>query len=124
MDLAKKKALQAAGWRIGDAADVLELTDDERQLLDFRVSLALAIKKQRQASRLTQKQLGARLKTTQPRIAKIEHADRDVSMDQMMRAFAAAGGKLVVSVAKGKTATGRSSKQTHKGIVLQASISE
>lgn len=64
MDATKRKALEAAGWQVGDAADFLELDDDERQLLDARVKLALAIRRQREASKLSQSELGAKLKST------------------------------------------------------------
>lgn|GEM_PF-6262155 len=37
MDATKRKALEAAGWKVGDAADFLEMSDEERQLLDTRV---------------------------------------------------------------------------------------
>ncbi len=94
MNHAKRKALEALGWQIGDAADFLEMTDAERQLLDARVELALAIRRQRQASHLSQKELGTRLKTSQPRVAKIERAAPDVSLDQLVRAFTAAGGVI------------------------------
>ena len=94
MDAAKRKMIEAAGWKIGDAADFLEMSDQERQLLDTRVKLALAIRQQREALHLSQKQLGALLKTSQPRVAKIERAASDVSMDQLIRAFTAAGGRL------------------------------
>ncbi len=102
MDATKRKALEAAGWKFGDAADFLEMSDEEHQLLDARVSLALAIRKQREALELSQKELGARLNTTQPRVAKIERAASDVSLDQLVRAFTAAGGKIVVKSAKTK----------------------
>jgi predicted XRE-type DNA-binding protein len=104
MDATKRKALEAAGWKLGDAADFLGMSDEERQLLDTRVELALAVRRQREASNLSQKQLGALLKTSQPRVAKIERAASDVSLDQLVRALAAAGGKIVVKAAR---ATGR-----------------
>jgi predicted XRE-type DNA-binding protein len=94
MNTAKRKALEALGWQIGDAADFLEMTDAERQLLDARVELALAIRRQREASHLSQKELGTLLKTSQPRVAKIERAAPDVSLDQLVRAFTAAGGVI------------------------------
>ncbi|MGV2333309.1 MAG UNVERIFIED_CONTAM: helix-turn-helix domain-containing protein [Planctomycetaceae bacterium] len=94
MDAAKRKMIEAAGWKIGDAPDFLEMSDQERQLLDTRVKLALAIRQQREALHLSQKQLGALLKTSQPRVAKIERAASDVSMDQLICAFTAAGGRL------------------------------
>ena len=125
MNAAKRKALVAAGWKIGDAADLLELGAEERQLLDARVELALAIRRLRDARQISQKELGARLKTSQPRVAKIERAASDVSLDQLVRAYAAAGGTIVV-----KTATGKSKKGTRglasksDRIVLQMSVSE
>jgi ribosome-binding protein aMBF1 (putative translation factor) len=100
MDTAKRKALEAAGWKIGDAADFLQMSAEERQLLDARVKLATAIRQQRQARGLSQKQLGAKLNTKQPRVAKIERAASDVSMDQLVRALAAAGGSLVIRTSK------------------------
>lgn len=96
MDADKRRALEAAGWRLGDAADFLGMTEAERQLLDARVEAALAVRRQRQALKLTQKQLAARIKTSQPRIAKIERAAQDVTLDQILRAFAAAGGRITV----------------------------
>jgi transcriptional regulator with XRE-family HTH domain len=131
MDAAKRKVLQAAGWKIGDAADFLELSDGERQLLDARVEIALAIRRQRKIRRLSQADLGAKLKTSQPRVAKIERAATDVSLDQLVRAFAAAGGKITVKIAKAKPRKGKSAKRPASGqhapngsMILEAAISE
>ena len=74
MHAKKRKTLESAGWKFGDAADFLEMSADERQLLDARVELALAIRRQRKRRHLSQKELGAMLKTSQPRVAKIERA--------------------------------------------------
>ena len=125
METKKRKSLQAAGWKIGDASDFLEMNDDERQLLDARVKLALAIRTQRQARHLSQKELGAKLKTSQPRIAKIERAAMDVSLDQLVRAFTAAGGKIVVRISKKNPKKGKSRKQIIPGkIILEAGTSD
>lgn len=110
MDARKRKAFEAAGWRFGDAAEFLGMSDEERQLLDARVEAALAVRRQREALKLSQKQLAKRIKTSQPRVAKIERAARDVSFDQILRAFTAAGGRVVVKpVAPGRVgkASGR-----------------
>ena len=119
MEATKRKALEAAGWKIGDAADFLEMSDEERQLLDARIKLAMAIRQQRQALRLSQKELGARLKTTQPRVAKIERAASDVSMDQLVRAFTAAGGKFVIRTSKPKATKGKSPSMEKNGVVFE-----
>jgi predicted XRE-type DNA-binding protein len=118
MDATKRKALEAAGWKVGDAAEFLEMSDEERQLLDTRVKLALAVRRQREALHLSQKQLGARLKTSQPRVAKIERAAPDVSMDQLVRAFTAAGGKIAVKTAKAKTKKGQGAASRRATLVL------
>lgn len=107
----KQKALEAAGWKVGDAAEFLEMSDEERQLLDARVALALAIRRQREATQLSQRQLAARMKTSQPRVAKIERAAPDVSLDQLVRAFTSAGGKIRVKARRAK-ATKRPSAGT------------
>jgi len=106
MDASKQKALEAAGWKFGDAEDFLEMSSEERQLLEARVRIAQAIQHQRKLRKLSQKQLGVKLKTSQPRVAKIERAASDVSLDQLVRALTAAGGKIVVrsgNAKKGKT---------------------
>ena len=124
MNAAKRKALAAAGWKIGDAEDLLEMSAEERQLLDARVELALAIRRLREARRISQKELGTRLKTSQPRVAKIERAASDVSLDQLVRAYTAAGGTFVVKSATGKPKKGtRVVASKPDRIVLQMSAS-
>ena len=46
MGATKRKAIEAAGWKVGDTADFLRMSDEERRLLDARVELALAIRRQ------------------------------------------------------------------------------
>ena len=124
MDSAKRKALEAAGWKVGDAADFLGMNDEERQLLDARVELALAVRRQREACHLSQKELGCKLKTSQPRVAKIERAATDVSLDQLVRAFAAAGGRIVVKVATAKANKGKSARRPPQDkLIVEASAS-
>ncbi|MEX1027732.1 MAG: XRE family transcriptional regulator [Candidatus Paceibacterota bacterium] len=127
MDAKKREALKAAGWKVGDTADFLEMSDEKRQLLEARVQLALAIRRQREAQNLSQKELGARLKTSQPRIAKIERAASDVSLDQLVRALTAAGGKIVVRSGTRKSKKGEQSKERKKStgtVALEVVTSE
>ncbi len=111
MDEAKRKALEAAGWRFGDAADFLGMNDAERQLLDARVEAALAVRRQREAIKLSQKQLAVRIKTSQPRVVKIEQAAADVSLDQILRAFIAAGGRIAINPVERTARTPRAGKK-------------
>lgn len=124
MDAAKRKTIEAAGWRVGDTNDFLELSDKESQLLDIRVKLALAIRQQREAVHLSQKELGALLKTSQPRVARIERAASDVSMDQLIRAFTVAGGKIVVKTKKPKSKNGQPSSGSMATLILEMATLE
>jgi ribosome-binding protein aMBF1 (putative translation factor) len=125
MNAAKRKALEAAGWKVGDAAGFLEMNPVERQLLDARVEFALAIRRQRVARKMSQKELGARLKTSQPRVVKIERAAPDVSLDQLVRAYAAAGGKVVVRSKRssaGKPAAGRPAGAASNTVIFETGM--
>ncbi|WP_146676292.1 XRE family transcriptional regulator [Pirellula sp. SH-Sr6A] len=119
MDAKKRKAIEAAGWKVGDAADFLEMSVEERQLLDTRIALARAIRLQRESVKMSQKELGAKMKTSQPRVAKIERAAPDVSLDQLVRALAAAGGKIVVSSNGGKVSKGKRAAKSTGSVVLK-----
>ena len=55
MDGKKRKALEAVGFRFGDAADFLELTEEERMFVELRVMLAQAIRRRREQSNLSQR---------------------------------------------------------------------
>jgi transcriptional regulator with XRE-family HTH domain len=94
MDRNKRKALESAGFRVGDAADFLGLTEEEAKLVDLRVRMSQLIRQRREAQHLSQRQVAAKLKTSQPRIAKIEAAAADVSLDQMFRSLHVLGGSI------------------------------
>jgi predicted XRE-type DNA-binding protein len=94
MDTEKKKALEAAGFRIGDAEDFLGLTDEECRLVELRVTVSRTVRQLREQQRLTQGQLAARLKSSQSRVAKMEAGASDVSLDLLFRGLFAVGGGL------------------------------
>lgn len=119
MEVTKRKALEAAGWKIGDAAEFLGMNEEERQLLDARVQIALAVRSLRESRHLSQKDLGAKLKTSQPRVAKIERAAADVSLDQLFRAFAAVGGRFQIKFKKAKAVKGRRASTSRSTVVLE-----
>lgn len=94
---ATRKALVEAGFRVGDAADFLGLTEDERRIVELRAALSRGIHELRIGQKLTQRQLAVRMKTSQPRVAKIEAGAAGVSLDQMVRCYFALGGSLTPS---------------------------
>jgi hypothetical protein len=94
MDGRKIKALEAAGFQVGEAEDFLELTAPEREMVALRIRLGRATRERRESQRLTQGQVAKRMNSTQPRVAKIEAAAPDVSLDLMFRGFFATGGRF------------------------------
>ena len=83
----KKERLEAAGWRVGTAADFLGLTKEEAALMEMKLGLAASLRKRRVAKSLTQTQLAKRLGSSQSRVAKMEAADASVSIDLLVRAL-------------------------------------
>lgn len=90
MDAAKKKRLEAAGWRVGDASDFLELTAAESELVDIKTRLAKALQEKRDKAGLTQAELAKKLGTSQPRVASMLAA-REVSIDLLVKALLVLG---------------------------------
>lgn len=87
----KLKGLRAAGWRVGDAADFLQLSEEESKLVAIKWSLMSAVKKFRLKRNLSQSDLAQRMKSSQSRIAKIEAGDASISLDLIVRALIATG---------------------------------
>jgi ribosome-binding protein aMBF1 (putative translation factor) len=73
-----EKKRQGTDWQIGEAADFLQLSAEESALIDIRLSPAQAAKQSRVQHELSQTELAKRMKSSQPRIAKIEAADPSV----------------------------------------------
>jgi predicted XRE-type DNA-binding protein len=92
MNKEKQKALEAAGWVFEDAEDFLELTAEERAIVEMRVQLSRAIRALREKQKLTQAQLAKKMKTSQPRINKIEAGSPGVSLEQLLNSWFALGG--------------------------------
>jgi ribosome-binding protein aMBF1 (putative translation factor) len=94
MNKRKKQALEAAGFVFGDAKEFLKLTPEEQRLVELRVAVSRSIRKRREQQHLTQSDLAKRMKTSQPRIAKIESGSSGVSLDLMFRGLFALGGTM------------------------------
>jgi ribosome-binding protein aMBF1 (putative translation factor) len=107
MNAAKRKKLEAAGFRIGDAEDFLNLSPEERELVDLRLRVSRVIRQRRQSQQLTQRELAARIKSSQSRVAKLESGAADVSLDLLFRGLFAVGGKLADLAKPGKHSAGR-----------------
>jgi hypothetical protein len=91
MSNSKEKMLQKAGWTIGDASDLLELSPAENALIEMKLSLANALFEKRKKAHFTQIQVANMLHTSQSRIAKMEVGDPSVSIELLIKGLLALG---------------------------------
>jgi len=91
MKSAKKRKLEAAGWQIGTAAELLGLTRQEAELVELRLALARGLRQRREARNLTQASLAKLIGSSQSRVAKMEAADSTVAFDLLLRSLVATG---------------------------------
>lgn len=87
MNNAKKKRLERAGWVVGDSQQFFQLTEEENRFLELKLALANGVRELRERRGMTQTALAERLGSSQSRVAKMEAADRSVSLDLMMRSL-------------------------------------
>ena len=83
----KRKRLERAGWKIGTTQEFLSLSDEEMALIELKRSLARLTRDTRQTNKITQQALAKLLDSSQSRVAKIEAAFPDVSLDLLVRAL-------------------------------------
>jgi len=91
MKTSKQKKLEAAGWKVGSASEFLELSDAEVMLVNMKLALAKKIKELRQSKKITQNDLAKLIGSSQSRVAKLETADRSVSLELLVRSLATLG---------------------------------
>src|SRR4030095_4344672 len=89
----KRLRLEAAGWRMGSAADFLNLTPEESAFMETKLALSQTLRHRRMAQHLSQLALAKRLHSSQSRVAKMEAADATVSVDLLLRAIFALGAR-------------------------------
>jgi len=91
MNVLKRKKLEEAGFRVTTVTDFLGLSAEESELIEIKLALTAALKKQRKNSSLSQYQLAEYIGSSQSRVAKMEAGDPHVSLDLMIRALLALG---------------------------------
>ena len=87
----KKQRLERAGWVVGDSGQFLQLSVEENRFIELKLALATGVRELRERKGLTQTALAHRLGSSQSRVAKLEAADRSVSLDLIMRSLLAIG---------------------------------
>src|SRR3954453_3153814 len=87
----KRHGLEAAGWRIGDAKEFLELTPEEADFVEIKLALSRRLRGLREERNWTQAEFARRVVPSQSRVAKMEAGDPTVSIDLLVRSLLAAG---------------------------------
>jgi hypothetical protein len=90
MDSKKQQRLESKGWKVGDAADFLELTPEESAIVEMRLALSRCLKERRKGL-MTQTELATKICSSQPRVAMAENGDSSVSIELLIRAMLATG---------------------------------
>jgi DNA-binding XRE family transcriptional regulator len=116
MKAEKRKKLEAAGFRVADAEDFLELTPEERELVDLRLTVSRLVRTLREQKNMTQEQLAKQIASSQSRIAKLESGSGDVSLDLLFRSFFAVGGKLSEVIGPKPRRGNSSSRKGHRSV--------
>ena len=91
MNISKKARLQRDGWAVGDATEFLNLSPEEAQFVELKLALGAGVRQLREQRGMTQAALAEQLGSSQSRVAKMEAADRSVTVDLMMRSLLAIG---------------------------------
>ena len=91
MNSRKRKRLEAKGWKIGTAAEFLNLSPEEAAYVELKLALSRSLQERRRKKNLTQHQVARLLKSSQSRVAKMEAGDPTVSLDLLVRSLLALG---------------------------------
>ena len=91
MKAVKRKKLEALGWKVGSAADFLDLSDEEAAYIELKRTFANRLKEVRNQQGLTQKELAGLIDSSQSRVAKMEAGDSTVSLDLLVKTLLALG---------------------------------
>ena len=91
MKAAKRKKLEASGWKIGSADEFLDLTPEEAAYIELKLSLSKSLKQRRSKENLSQVEFAKLVKTSQSRVAKMEAGDPSVSIDLLVKSLIALG---------------------------------
>jgi DNA-binding XRE family transcriptional regulator len=91
MELTKRQKLEAAGWKVGNTAEFLQLSPAEIEIIEIRLSLSKSLKELRQQKQLSQTELASDISSSQSRVAKMEAGDPSVSIDLLIKSLLSLG---------------------------------
>jgi ribosome-binding protein aMBF1 (putative translation factor) len=93
MDREMKKRLVAAGFTVGTPQTLLDATDEQYELAKARADVGNAVRERRAASGETQAEFADRTGFSQSRVSRIERGVAGISLDVLLKAYFATGGR-------------------------------
>lgn len=91
MKAAKRRKLEAKGWKIGSVEGFLDLSPEEVAYIELKLALSNSLKERRTKGKLSQVEVAKLIKTSQSRVAKMEAGDPSVSIDLLVKSLLALG---------------------------------
>ena len=91
MQEAKRKKLEAHGWKAGTTSDFLGLTPEEEVFIEMKISLSQSLKKLRKHKHMSQVDFAKLIRSSQSRVAKMESGSASVSIDLLIKSLLALG---------------------------------
>ncbi len=87
MEKSKNARLKRKGWKIGSAAEFLQLSPEEARYIELKMALGASLRAERRKRKITQVELASLLGSSQSRVAKMEAGDPSVSVDLLLKAL-------------------------------------
>jgi len=92
-------------WVETNVAELLDLSDEDVVIIEFRAALALALQKMRKRKKITQEETAEIIGTSQAQVSKMEAGVSSMTLDRMIKALAALGmSRMAIVKALGKAA--------------------
>jgi len=91
MQAAKRKRLEAKGWKVGTVEEFLNLSPEEVAYIELKHALSNSLRERRSKEKLSQVEVAKLFKTSQSRVAKMEAGDPSVSIDLLVKSLLALG---------------------------------
>ena len=115
----KAARLENAGWKAVTVQEFLALSDDDMAIIEVKVALAKRLRAQRTRAGLSQVEVAKIVRSSQPRVAKMEAADKTVSIDLLVKALVKTGvsvqeiGRSLEQITTSKVKTSRAQRLAH-----------
>ena len=86
MDIAKRQKLEAVGFKVTTVAEFLDLSPEEMEIIEIRLSLSKLLKQFRE-----QQKLAENINSSRSQVAKMEASNTDGAIDLLIKSLLSLG---------------------------------